>query len=139
LRGVAAGRFAADLVAMLAIVTALLLREPLAGLIVVRMQTGGEALERYAQGRASAAVREVEAAAPRMAQRMAGGAVDDVPAATVRVGDALLLRPGELLACDAVVLEGRSHVDASRLTGEPVPVSAHPGIRLLSGSLNLEG
>ena len=42
----------------------------------------------------------------------------------VRVGDDLLLRPGELLACDAVVLEGRSHVDASRITGEPVPVSA---------------
>ena len=124
---------------MLAIVTALILREPLAGLIVVLMQTGGEALERYAQGKASAAVRELEAAAPRIAHRMADGAVNDVPAETVRVGDALLLRPGELLACDAVVVEGRSHVDASRLTGEPVPVSAHPGIRLLSGSLNLEG
>jgi heavy metal translocating P-type ATPase len=124
---------------MLAIVTALILREPLAGLIVVLMQTGGEALERYAQGRASAAVRELEAAAPRVAHRMVDGAVDDVPAELVRVGDDLLLRPGELLACDAVVLEGRSHVDASRITGEPVPVSAHPGIRLLSGSLNLEG
>lgn len=139
LRGAVRGRFAADLVAMLAIVTALILREPLAGLIVVLMQTGGEALERYAQGRASEAVRELEAAAPRIAHRMADGAVDDVPAEMVRVGDDLLLRPGELLACDAVVLEGRSHVDASRLTGEPMPVSAHPGIRLLSGSLNLEG
>ena len=139
LRGVVRGRFAADLVAMLAIVAALILREPLAGLIVVLMQTGGEALERYAQGRASEAVRELETAAPRVAHRMVDGAVDDVPAEMVRVGDTLLLRPGELLACDAVVLEGRSHVDASRLTGEPVPVSAHPGIRLLSGSLNLEG
>jgi heavy metal translocating P-type ATPase len=139
LRGIASGRFAADLVAMLAIVTALLLREPLAGLIVVLMQTGGEALERYAQGRASEAVRELEAAAPRVAHRMVDGAVDDVAADMVRVGDDLLLRPGELLACDAVVLEGASHVDASRITGEPVPLSAHPGIRLLSGSLNLEG
>jgi heavy metal translocating P-type ATPase len=74
-----------------------------------------------------------------VAHRVVDGVVDDVPAEMVRVGDDLLLRPGELLACDAVVLEGRSHVDASRLTGEPVPVSAHPGIRLLSGSLNLEG
>ncbi len=139
LRGVVTGRFAADLVAMLAIVTALILREPLAGLIVVLMQTGGEALERYAQGRASEAVRELEAAAPRVAHRMVAGKVDDVPAELVRVGDELLLRPGELLACDAVVLEGRSHMDASRITGEPVPVSAHPGVRLLSGSLNLEG
>ncbi len=139
LRGMAGGRFAADLVAMLAIVTALILREPLAGLIVVLMQTGGEALERYAQGRASEAVRDLEAAAPRVAHRVVDGAVEDVPAETVRVGDNLLLRPGELLACDAVVLEGRSHVDAARITGEPVPVSAYPGITLLSGSLNLEG
>ena len=124
---------------MLAIVTALILREPLAGLIVVLMQTGGEALERYAQGRASEAVRELEAAAPRVAHRMSGGEVEDVPAELVKVGDDLLLRPGELLACDAVVLEGRSHMDASRITGEPLPVSAHPGVLLLSGSLNLEG
>jgi heavy metal translocating P-type ATPase len=137
--GIVVGRFAADLVAMLAIVTALLLREPLAGLIVVLMQTGGEALELYAQGRASEAVRELEAAAPRMAHRFVAGQLEDVAAEAVSVGDELLLRPGELLACDAVVLEGRSHVDASRLTGEPVPVSAQPGVRLLSGSLNLEG
>ena len=124
---------------MLAIVTALLLGEPLAGLIVVLMQTGGEALERYAQGRASAAVRELEAAAPRIAHRLVGSTVADVAAETVIIGDELLLRPGELLACDAVVLKGRSQVDASRLTGEPVPVSAQPGIHLLSGSLNLDG
>ena len=124
---------------MLAIVTALILGEPLAGLIVVLMQTGGEALEQYAEGRASEAVRELEAAAPRVAHRIAGGVVEDVAAELVRVGDEVLLRPGELLTCDAVVLAGRSHVDASRITGEPLPVSAHPGIRLLSGTLNLEG
>ncbi len=135
----ASGRFAADLVAMLAIITALLLREPLAGLIVVLMQTGGEALERYAQGRASEAVRELEAAAPRVTHKIVAGEATDVAAEAVGVGDVILLRPGELLACDAVVLDGRSHVDASRMTGEPVPLSAHPGVALLSGSLNLEG
>jgi heavy metal translocating P-type ATPase len=139
LRGIASGRFAADLVAMLAIVTSFLLGEPLAGLIVVLMQTGGEALERYAQGRASEAVRELEAAAPRIAHRLLAGEVTDVAAETVAVGDIILLRPGELLACDSVVIEGRSHVDASRMTGEPVPLSAHPGVPLMSGSLNLEG
>jgi heavy metal translocating P-type ATPase len=66
------------------------------------------------------------------------GEVEDVPADTIGVGDHLLVRPGELLACDAIVLEGRSHVDASRITGEPVPVSARPATRLLSGSVNLE-
>ena len=103
------------------------------------MQTGGEALERYAEGRASAAVRELEAAAPdwriacpRPASRT--WAVDSVV-----VGDELLVRPGELLPCDAVVLEGRSHVDAARLTGEAAPITATAGVHLMSGSLNLDG
>jgi heavy metal translocating P-type ATPase len=139
LRGMASGRFAADLVAMLAVAAALALGQPLAGLIVVLMQTGGEALERYAEGRASAAVRELEAAAPCLAHRLTAEGVEDVDADAVAVGDGLLVRPGELLPCDALVLEGRSHVDAARLTGEPVPVTAAPGVHLLSGSLNLDG
>ena len=136
LRGVAAGRFAADLVAMLAILGALLLGEPLAGLIVVLMQTGGEALERYAEGRASEAVRELEAAAPRIAHRIGERGPEDVPVDTVAVGDELLVRPGELIPCDVEVTDGTSSVDTSRLTGEPLPVTARPGVRLLSGSLN---
>lgn len=138
-RGVLSGRFAADLVATLAIVGSLVLGEPLAGLIVVLMQTGGEALERYAEGRASAAVRELVALAPRVAHRLTPAGVEDVAAGDVAVGDRLLLRPGELLACDAVVEDGRSHVDSSRITGEPVPVAAVAGVHLSSGSLNLDG
>ncbi len=139
LRGMVSGRFAADLVATLAIVGALLLGEPLAGLIVVLMQTGGEALERYAEGRASRAVRELEAAAPRLAHRLRAGGAEDVEADAVAVGEELLVRPGELVPCDGLVLAGRSQVDAARLTGEPLPVSAAEGTRLLSGSLNLDG
>jgi len=135
-RGMLHGRFAADVVATLAIVTAVLLGEPLPGLVVVLMQTGGESLERYAAGKASDAVRELEAQAPRTAHVVAGNAIRDVSAEEVRVGDTVLVRPGEMIPCDGVVLEGRSTVDASRLTGEPVPVSAEPGTRLLSGSLN---
>jgi heavy metal translocating P-type ATPase len=138
-RGVLAGRFAADLVAMLAIITALLLRQPLAGLIVVLMQTGGEALERYAEGRASLAVRQLEAAAPRQAHRLVDGVVQDVPADTVAVADLLLVRPGELVPCDAEVRSGRSQVDVASLTGEPLPVAAAAGVRLPSGARNLEG
>lgn len=145
-RGMARGQFASDVIAMLAIVAAVWLGEPVAGLVVVLMQTGGQALERYAEGRASVAVRALEAAAPRTAHRIgehagdgAAHAVEDLPVDAVAVGDLLLVRPGELLPCDAVVTEGRSHVDASRLTGEPIPVLAEPGTALLSGSANLEG
>jgi cation transport ATPase len=59
LRGMLRGEFAADVVAMLAIVTAVALREPFAGLVIVLMQTGGELLDAYAEGRSSNAVREL--------------------------------------------------------------------------------
>jgi heavy metal translocating P-type ATPase len=142
LRGMLRGRFAADIVAALAIITAIILNEPLPGLVVVLMQTGGESLERYAEGRASAAVRALEEEAPRNAHRITPGAnagtIEDIPAEAVAVGDLILVRPGEMVPCDGVVVAGHSLVDASRLTGEPVPVSAAPGVNLLSGSLNGE-
>jgi heavy metal translocating P-type ATPase len=137
--GVLRGKLAADLVAGLAIVTALILGQPLPGLIVVLMQTGGEAMERFAERRATEAVRALEAAAPRMAHRLVAGALEEIPVERIAVGDRLLVRPGEMVPCDGVVTEGHSHLDASRLTGEPVPVQVHPGSRLMSGSLNGEG
>lgn len=136
--GALRGQFAADLVASMAIVGAVVLNEPLAGLVVVLMQTGGEALERWAEGRASAAVRALEAAAPRVAHRLDGNEVVDVPSDVVQVGDLLLVRPGELVPCDAIVERGSAHVDTSRLTGEPVPRRVRPGDRLSSGVANGE-
>jgi heavy metal translocating P-type ATPase len=112
---------------------------PLAGLVVVIMRQGGAALERYAEGRASAAVRELEAAAPRVAHRISGDDTVDVEAGAIVAGDLLLIRPGELIPCDGVVIEGASDVDTSALTGEPVPVPAVPGSVLMSGSLNGSG
>ncbi len=135
-RGMLRGEFAADVVAMLAILAAIGLREPFAGLIVVLMQTGGEALERWAEGKASQAVRDLEAAAPRIAHRRVGDAIEDVPVDALSPGDRLLLRPGELVPCDATVVDGRSDVDVSRLTGEPVPARAVAGVALPQGAVN---
>jgi len=132
------GHLASDIVAMLAIVGSLALGQPLAGLIVVLMQTGGEALERYAEGRASRAIHELEQSAPRIAHRVRGDAVDDLAAEQIAVGDTLLVRPGELVPCDGMVISGRPLLDLSRLTGEPLPVSAEPGTLIRSGSHNLE-
>lgn len=138
-RGLLRGEFAADVVAMLAIVGAVLLQQPLAGLVVVLMQTGGEALDAYAVARASSAVEALEADAPRTAHRLADGRITDIDAGAINPGDELLVRPGELVPCDGVVVSGTSHVDASRLTGEPVPVRASAGASLMSGSVNQEG
>ena len=134
------GEFAADVVAILAIVSAAALYQPFAGLVVVIMLTGGAALERYAEGRAGAAVSALEQAAPRQAHiRDADGSVRDAPAEHVKVGDQLLVRPGELIPCDGVVVSGRSHVDASAITGEPLAVPVAPGTRVVSGSANVDG
>ena len=138
IRGMLHGRFAADVVAALAILTAIILGQPIPGLVVVLMLTGGEALERYAEGRASRAVRDLEAAAPRIAHRL-GDTVADVPVDEVTAGDRILIRPGEIVPCDGVVTDGRSHLDTSSLTGEPVPVLAVADTVVLSGSINQEG
>jgi len=135
-RGMLRGRFAADVVASLAIVTAVVLGEPIAGLVIVLMQTGGEHLEKYAARRASRALEELEDARPQLAHRLADGAIEEIRADDAVPGDILLVRPGELVPVDAVVVDGTSWVDQSRLTGESVPVAVMPGVALLSASIN---
>jgi hypothetical protein len=89
LRRFATGHFATDFVAALAVTTSVILLQPLAGLVIVLMQTGGEALERYAEGRASAAVRALEEEAPRIAHRFLRGEEPLVGGATDEIGVAL--------------------------------------------------
>ena len=139
LRAAKEGKFATDIVASFAIVGAAVLSQPLAGLVIVLMQSGGEALERYAEGRASAAVRALEEAAPRIAHRVSGAKVEDVPVGDIAVGDILLVRPGDLVPCDGVVTEGRSDLNVAALTGEATPVEALPGTHVMSGTLNGAG
>ncbi|MDZ4674908.1 MAG: heavy metal translocating P-type ATPase [Gemmatimonadota bacterium] len=140
LRGVWRGQLAADLVASLAILVAIILREPAAGLLVALMQSGGEELERRAERRASRAVRELEDAAPQVVHRLsAPGSVIDVAVAEVEIGDRLLVRPGEMLPCDGVVLDGESELDTARITGEPMPVAVAAGDRVQSGAINRHG
>lgn len=135
-RAVAQRRFAADLVASLSIIGAIAFGQPLAGLIIVIMQSGGEALERYAEGRASDAVRALEERAPRIAHRRMVDSEVDIPVAQIVIGDELLIRPGEMIPCDGVVLDGHSHLDTSSITGESLPIAATPGTRVASGYLN---
>ena len=139
LRGMLRGRFAADIVATLAILTALVLGQYFAGVIIVLMQSGGEALEAYAMERASSSLEALLARAPKIAHRLRGDLVEDVPVELVAVGDELVVRPGDLVPVDSEVSSGTSSVDQSALTGEPLPVRAVIGTHLLSGSVNLDG
>ncbi len=139
LAGLVRGRFAADVVAMLAIVTAVVLGQYFAGVVIVLMQSGGEALEAYAMRRASSSLEALLARSPKVAHRMHGNDLVDVRVEAVRVGDVLVIKPGDLVPVDADVTEGTSTVDQSALTGEPVPIRAVAGTTLMSGSVNLEG
>ena len=139
LRGMARGRFAADVVAMLAIVTALVIGEYFAGVVIALMQSGGEALERYAMGKASSSLKALFARAPKVGLRVSDGQVEEVPVTQIQVGDRLLVRPGDLVPVDGEVTDGTASVDQSALTGEPLPIRAVQGTRLLSGSVSLDG
>jgi heavy metal translocating P-type ATPase len=138
-RGLLRGKFAADVIASMTVVAALALGHPVVGLVIVIMQTGGEALERYAEGRASDALRALQDITPRRARRVAAdGTVEEIDVDAVNVGDSILVRPGEMIPCDGEIVDGSSHIDTSTLTGEPVPERASPGSAVMSGSINVE-
>jgi Cu+-exporting ATPase len=78
--------------------------------------------------------------APTRARRVDDkGVEEDVPVASVAVGDRLRLRPGEKIPVDGVLIEGRSAVDESMITGEPMPVTKQSGARVIAGTLNQSG
>lgn len=138
IRGLFSGRFAADLVASLTVISSILLGQPVVGLIIVLMQSGGEALEKVAEGRAADALKALEDAAPRTLHRVRRGSIEDVAADEIVRGDTILVRPGEMLGCDGEVVDGESHVDTSSITGEPAPLRVMTGSRVMSGSINQE-
>ena len=132
------GKFAADVIASLTVLAAVVLGHPVVGLVIVVMQTGGEALERMAEGRATNALRALQESAPRRAHRIIGETMTDVDTAALQKGDTVLVRPGEVVPCDGTVLAGRSHVDTATLTGEPLPRKVVDGDHVMSGSINQE-
>lgn len=99
----------------------------------------GNYLEARAKGRTSAAIRKLIALRPDTAHVMRGGEVVELPLDQVRTGDELLVRPGETIPVDGVILEGTTSVDEAMLTGEPTPVAKQPGSNVVGATLNRAG
>jgi len=100
----------------------------------------GEWLELRARGQTGAAIRQLLGLAPKTARRIeADGTERDVPLGHVHVGDRLRVRPGEKIPVDGRVIEGRSSVDESMLTGEPMPVDKAPGDKVTGATVNQTG
>jgi len=107
---------------------------------IVSLTLLGQVLELKARARTSSAIRALLELAPATARRLReDGGEEDVPLASVAVGDRLRVRPGEKVPVDGTVLEGRSHVDESMLTGEPLPVAKAVGDAVVGGTLNGNG
>jgi heavy metal translocating P-type ATPase len=130
------GEFGSDLLAGMSIVTAILLREYLAGAMVVLMLSGGEALDGFAVRHASYALEGLARRLPAAAHRRRDGALEDVPLDEVRIGDLVVVFPHEACPVDGTVVEGHGVMDEQYLTGEPYLLSKAPGSAALSGAVN---
>src|SRR5207302_735557 len=107
---------------------------------IVSLVLLGQVLELRARARTRGALKALLGLAPKTARRLeADGQERDVPLASVQPGDVLRVRPGEKVPVDGVVIEGRSTVDESMLTGEPLPVEREPGNRVIGGTVNGTG
>ncbi len=134
-----AGTYGVDILAATAIITSVLLHEYWAAMIIILMLTGGEALEDYAERRAKTELTALLSRVPVKAHVIRGRKTLDVKVSTLRTGDKLIIKAGEVVPVDAVILEGTASFDESGLTGESLPVIKKVGEELLSGSVNLDG
>ena len=131
-----AGRLGVDAIALLSMTAALALGQPLAGVVVALMYSGGNVLEVIAVSRAERDLRSLVDRAPRVGHRRLDHGIQDVPVADIAVGDGLLVRAGEVVPVDGIVASDAATIDESALTGEPIPVIKSRGAAIYSGSLN---
>nr|CBA30520.1 Copper-transporting ATPase 1 [Curvibacter putative symbiont of Hydra magnipapillata] len=107
--------------------------------VVVTLVLLGKWLEARAKRQTTAAIRALHSLRPDTAHLMGRDGEVDVPVAEVLVGDKIVVKPGERFPVDGTLLEGRTQVDESMLTGEPLPVAKDVGAKLTGGSINGEG
>ena len=110
-----------------------------ASTMIVTIILFGKILESKARARTTAAIEELIRLQPDTAHIERAGAVVDVPVAQVAVGDVFIVRPGDRVPIDGVVLEGSTHIDESMLTGESLPVTKRPGMRVFAATTNAHG
>jgi len=130
------GQFALDVVAAVAMAAALALNEPLTGMIIAVMYSGGQALEDFAQGRVAREMNALLAGVPRSASRYLDGQLEEVPVSAIVRGDRMLIKRGEVVPVDGRICSASAVLDQSTLTGEALPVRLQRGDPVLSGTTN---
>jgi heavy metal translocating P-type ATPase len=130
------GTFGSDLLAGMSIITSVLLGEYLAGVLVVLMLSGGEALESRAVSRAGDVLAALARRMPSVAHRKTDAGPVDIALADIRIGDVVVVLPHEICPVDGTVVVGHGSMDESYLTGEPYRIAKAPGSAVLSGAIN---
>lgn len=138
-RSLLGGKLGVDVIALAAIAAAVVMGEPLTGAVVALMVAGGEALEGWAEGRATRALSALLARAPRQAARVTATGTEDIGVEAIAAGDLLLVRSGETVPADGVLEDAAATLDDSALTGESLPVNLLRGGKLRSGAMNAGG
>jgi len=107
--------------------------------LIITLILLGRLLEAIAKGRTSEAIKRLMGLQARTARILRNGEERDIPVEAVRIGDLVIVRPGEKIPVDGVVREGASAVEESMLTGESLPVEKRPGDRVIGATLNKTG
>ncbi len=136
IRDLLAGRAGVDAVAFVSMASSLALNENLAGIVVAVMYAGGNVLEDFAVARAESNLTALVDRAPRVAHRRREHAIDDVDVDAIAVGDTVLVRAGEVIPIDGIVVGNAAMIDEAVLTGEALPVLRQPGEAVHSGTVN---
>ncbi|MFA0750324.1 MAG: hypothetical protein SLRJCFUN_000727 [Candidatus Fervidibacter sp.] len=129
-------RIGADLAVSIAAIAALLIGEYLAAAEVIFIMLIGGALEHYAVAKTHSALEKLLELTPKTARIKRNGEELEVPLEQVQVGDIVVVRPGERIPVDGIVIAGRSSVNQAPLTGESVPVEKTVGDEVFAGTLN---
>ena len=107
--------------------------------VIITLIKMGKLLEARTKGKTGSAIRKLMGLRPKTATVLREGIEHETPIEKVRVGDAVLVRPGERIPVDGLVVDGASAVDESMLTGEPIPVDKKPGDTMAAGTINGQG
>ncbi len=133
------GTYGIDILAATAIGASVLLHQYWAAIIVVVMLTGGDSLDEFANHRARSELDALLKNSPKKAHLLRSGKIIDVKASSLKIGDKFVVKPGEIVPVDGVVIDGNSSFNEASLTGESTPVYKNIKDQILSGSINLEG
>lgn len=138
IRRILKGDLGADLLAVIALVTAFILQQYLAATLIILMMAGGQALEAMAARKASAVLTALASRMPSVAHRKSGTIIVDIQISEIKIGDLIVVYPHETCPVDGVISEGHGAMNEAYLTGEPYQVSKAPGASVLSGAINGE-